>query len=266
MNLQDVLDLAISLAHESGGLLMRYFRNVRSIEFKGIGDIVTEADRRSEELITSGIRSTFPDHTILGEEFGVSSGNRSEDGTGYLWAIDPLDGTSNYASGMPIFSVSIALLCDGDPVVGVVHDPNRGWTLHALKGGGAFLNGDRISVSGRRKLSSVSLFGVSADVIADLSPYMSHLGKCRSLGSAALHICHVAMGIWDGCVDLKTHLWDVAAGALILQEAKGRFTDHTGQTYFPIPARSPVLTGAEMPFLASNGLIHDEVLKLMGVK
>lgn len=265
MRLQDALDVAISLAHESGDLLMRYFKNISSIQFKGVGDIVTEADRRSEELITSGIRSAFPDHMILGEEFGVSQGRdggRSE----YLWAIDPLDGTSNYASGMPIFSVSISLLHRGSPVLGVVYDPNRRWTIYAVEGQGAFLNGERIGVNSRKSLSSVSLFGVSADVIAALPSFMAHLGRCRSLGSAALHICHVAMGIWDGCLDIKTHLWDVAAAALILQEARGKFTDHNGRTYFPIPDRSPLLSGAEMPFLASNGLIHDEVLKLMGVK
>ena len=265
MRLQDALDTAISLAHESGDLLMRYFKNVNYIQFKGVGDIVTEADRRSEELITSGIRSAFPEHVILGEEFGVSRGQNRR-GSEYLWAIDPLDGTSNYASGMPIFSVSISLLHRGSPVLGVVHDPNRKWMIYAVKGRGAFLNGGRITVNSRKELSSVSLFGISADVIAALPPFMARLGKCRSLGSAALHICHVAMGIWDGCLDIKTHLWDVAAAALILQEAGGKFTDHNGQAYFPIPDRSPLLCGAEMPFLASNGLIHDEVLKFMEAK
>jgi len=265
LDLQDALDKAISLARDSGELLMRYFGNVNCIQFKGIGDIVTEADKRSEELIASGIKSAFPDHVILGEEFGLSRNGRGGD-VEYLWAVDPLDGTSNYASGMPIFSVSISLLHRGSPVLGVVYDPNREWMIYAIEGQGAFLNGDRIGVNSRRSLSSVSLFGVSADVIASLPSFMAYLGKCRSLGSAALHICHVAMGIWDGCLDVKTHLWDVAAAALILQEAGGRFTDHNGRAYFPIPDRSPLLCGAEMPFLASNGLIHDEVLKLMGVR
>lgn len=261
----DVLDLnallgeVIRLAHEAGSLLVDRFKNYGEVEFKGEGDIVTEADKESERLITSALRSLCPDHAVLGEEFGGSGAEGAE----YLWAIDPLDGTANYAGGLAIFSVSIALLHRGEPVLGVVHDPNRGWTFHAVKGEGAFLNGERISVNSHGKLSSTGLFGVSTDVISSVPLYMRFLGKCRSLGSAALHICHVAMGVFDGCVDIHAHLWDVAAAALILQEAGGRFTDLKGAPHFPLPPSSEAWRGGEMPFVATNGLVHEQVLGLI---
>ncbi|HIE30475.1 TPA: inositol monophosphatase [Candidatus Poribacteria bacterium] len=255
------LTVAKDIAKESGRLLLEYYGNIDSFEYKGVGDVVTEADKESEKLINNRLKTEFPFFSILGEEYGLLDLQSD-----YCWATDPLDGTSNYASKLPIFSVSIALLYKGSPIIGVVYDPNQDFMYCAAKSEGAFLNEQRIQVSNRTQLESISLFGAATDIIETLPSYLSKVGKVRSLGSAAIHLSNVAAGYFDGCLDINTKLWDVAAGALILQEAGGTFTDHSGEPIFPLEKSSPAYHGNRIPFLATNGKIHQQTLQLIATE
>ena len=256
-----LLIVAKDIAKEAGNLLLQYYGNIDSIEYKGRGDIVTKADKESETLINNRLKVEFPEYSILGEEYGLLDLQSD-----YCWASDPLDGTSNYAAGLPIFSVSIALLYKGSPIIGVVYDPNQNLMYWGAKGEVAYLNGQIIQVRKRAQLESISLFGVSTDIIESLPNYLSKVGKVRSLGSAAIHLSNVAAGYFDGCLDVNTKLWDVAAGALILQEAGGTFTDHSGNPVFPLEKSSPAYHGHQIPFLATNGKIHQQALQLIATE
>jgi myo-inositol-1(or 4)-monophosphatase len=254
------LTVAKDIAREAGGLLLAYYGNIDSFEYKGVGDVVTEADKESEKLINHRLKAAFPEFSILGEEYGLLDLQSD-----YCWAADPLDGTSNYTSRLPIFSVSIALLYKGSPIIGVVYDPNQDFMYCAAKGEGAFLNEQRIKVSNRTQIESISLFGAATDIIETLPSYLGKVGKVRSLGSAAIHLANVAAGYFDGCIDVNTKLWDVAAGALILQEAGGAFTDHSGNLIFPLEKSSSAYHGHRIPFLATNGKIHPQALQLIAI-
>jgi len=252
------LTVAKDIAKEAGSLLLEYYGNIDSVEYKGVGDVVTKADKESEILINQRLQTEFPEFSILGEEYGLLDLQSD-----YCWATDPLDGTSNYAAGLPIFSVSIALLHKGNPIIGVIYDPNQNRMYWGAKDEGAYLDEHRIQVSSRAHIESISLFGAATDIIETLPIYLTKVGKVRSLGSAAIHLSNVAAGYFDGCLDVNTKLWDVAAGALILQEAGGTFTDHSGKPIFPLEKSSPAYHGHRVPFLATNGKIHQEVLQLI---
>jgi myo-inositol-1(or 4)-monophosphatase len=258
MQNSNFLIVAQNIAKEAGNLLLEYYGNIDSFEYKGVGDVVTKADKESEILINNWLKAEFPEFSILGEEYGLLDLQSD-----YCWAADPLDGTSNYAAGLPIFSVSIALLYKGSPIIGVVYDPNQNLMYWGAKGEGAYLNGNRIQVNNHAQIESISLFGASTDIIESLPNYLSKVGKVRSLGSAAIHLSTVAAGYFDGCIDVNTKLWDVAAGALILQEAGGTFTDYLGNPIFPLEKSSPAYHGQRIPFLATNGKIHQQALRLI---
>ena len=257
----DILKSIEGIAREAGDILMGYYGEIRHIDYKGIGDIVTEADKTSEKLITERLESRFADHAILGEEFGMSAVKSDN-----CWVIDPLDGTANYAARCPIFAVVIGLLHNGAPVLGVVFDPNADRMFSAVKDGGATLNGEPIHVNDHEKLDPVGLFGFGSPVLEILHPFIQKCGKARSLGAAALHICSVATGCFDGSFDLYTKLWDIAAAAVILQEAGGRMTHPSGAPLFPLPPDSPAYQGHNVPFLATNGTIHEECLSTLEEK
>lgn len=258
-NYERFLSAAKDIAQEAGALLLKYYGQIDSLEYKGVGNIVTQADRESEILINNRLKAEFPGHSILGEEYGLFD-QKSD----YCWAVDPLDGTANYAGQLPIFSVSLALLYKGSPIIGVVFDPNQQFIYWGTKNAGAYLNGNKISVNNRVCIESISLFGAATDIIEALPGYLRKIGKVRSLGSAAIHLSSVAAGYFDGCLDINTKLWDVAAGALILQEAGGAFTDHSGNSIFPLQPSSLVYHGHRIPFLATNGKIHQQALELIG--
>jgi myo-inositol-1(or 4)-monophosphatase len=280
MQNSNFLIIAKDIAKEAGNLLLEYYGNIDDFEYKGVGDVVTKADKESETLINNRLKAEFPEFSILGEEYGLLDLQSD-----YCWAADPLDGTSNYAAGLPIFSVSIALLYKGSPIIGVVYDPNIDLMYWGAKGEGAYLNDQtfsfpkrkslikkkrrgsfnerRIQVSNHTQLESISLFGASTDIIESLPNYLSKVGKVRSLGSAAIHLSNVAAGYFDGCIDINTKLWDVAAGALILHEAGGTFTDYSGNPVFPLEKSSPAYHGQRIPFLATNGKIHQQALQLI---
>lgn len=255
----EVLKSVEEIAREAGAILMDYYGEIHHIDYKGIGDIVTEADKTSEKLITERLESRFPDDAILGEEFGMSAVQSDS-----CWVTDPLDGTANYAARCPIFAVAIGLLHNGYPVLGVVFDPYTDRMFSAVKDGGATLNGVPIHVNDREKLDPIGLFGFGSPVLEILHPFIPKCGKGRSLGSAALHVCSVATGYFDGSFDLYTKLWDIAAAAVILQEAGGRMTQPSGELLFPLPSDSAAYQGHDVPFLATNGKIHQECLNTLG--
>ena len=256
--LAEILKPVEEIAREAGDILMDYYGEIRQIDYKGIGDIVTEADKTSEKLITERLESRFPDYAILGEEFGMSAVQSDR-----CWVTDPLDGTANYAARCPIFAVAIGLLHNGVPVLGVVFDPNTGRLFSAVKGGGATLNGGAIRVNDREKLDPIGLFGFGSPVLEILHPFIQKCGKGRSLGSAALHICSVATGYFDGSLDFYTKLWDIAAAAVILQEAGGSMTHPSGAPLFPLLSDASAYQGHNVPFLATNGRIHDECVNAL---
>jgi myo-inositol-1(or 4)-monophosphatase len=250
------LETAAGIAREAGALLARYFERRVAVERKGEYDLVTEADRASEALVVERLRTHFPSHTIVAEEGGgVDSGSE------YRWYVDPLDGTTNFAHGYPVFNVTMGLERGGEAVAGVVYDPVRDEMFAAERGGGAYLNNRRIRVSGVGRLKDSLLStgfpnsqrGGSFNIHFYHQLAMATHGVRRS-GSAAIDLAYVACGRLDGFWEFGLAPWDMAAGRLIVAEAGGRYSEMDGR---PHNIRSPHL-------MADNGLIHDELLVLFG--
>jgi len=248
----DYLEVAIDIARESGAMLAEMFRTPLEISYKRPSDLVTEADRRSEALIIERLHKHFPTHAVVSEEGG---GQKIE--SAYRWYVDPLDGTTNFAHGFPVFCVSLGLAYRGDVIVGVVYDPTRKELFTAEKGAGAFLNGRQIHVSKTATVAESLLatgfppFDQNHDLNAQLFfrlTLMSH--GIRRPGSAALDLGSVAAGRFDAFWELKLNPWDKAAGSLLISEAGGRVTDLAG---------GPMDLGVSEIF-ASNGQIHDEMI------
>lgn len=240
------------IAREAGTLLMGYFRSRVKIEYKGEADLVTEADRASEQLILERIRRNWSSHDVIGEE-----GARIETGGDYRWYVDPLDGTTNFAHGFPVFCVSLGLAFKGKRKAAVVYDPTRDELFAAERGRGAVLNGEKIEVSRTPKLSQ-SLVGTgfpSHKRHKNPNIYFYHQLTLRShgvrrAGSAALDLTSVAAGRLDGFWEFNLNAWDTAAGILIVEEAGGKVTGLNGQP----------LEITDRDVVATNGLIHAEVL------
>ena len=248
----DLLPTMQSIAREAGALLMPHFRRHVKIEYKGSADLVTIADRQSEALILERIRRHFPTHDVMGEE-----GTRIETGSDYKWYVDPLDGTTNFAHGYPVFCVSLAVEFRGQRIAGVVYDPTRDEMFVAGKGSGAQLNGETIHVSQTPKLAESLIATGFPSHKRHKNPniFFYHHFTLRShgvrrAGSAALDLCNVAAGRYEGFWEFNLNPWDTAAGVLLVEEAGGRVTDFSGGP-FQIASRET---------LASNGLIHDEML------
>jgi myo-inositol-1(or 4)-monophosphatase len=240
------------IAREAGALLMEYFHQRVKIEYKGEADLVTIADRKSEELILKHLRSRWPSHDVVGEE-----GASVETGSDYRWYIDPLDGTTNFAHGFPVFCVSMALEFKGKRIAGVVYDPTRPELFAAEKGSGAYLNGERIQVSGTTKLaeSLVATGFPSHKRHKNPNIFFYHQITLRThgvrrAGSAALDLASVAAGRFDGFWEFNLNPWDTAAGVLIVEEAGGRVSDFRGGE-FQLASRETV---------ASNGIVHQALL------
>jgi myo-inositol-1(or 4)-monophosphatase len=241
------------IAREAGALLMGYFHRRVKVEYKGDVDLVTEADRASEALITKRIRERWPGHNIMGEE-----GTRSEQGSEYRWYVDPLDGTTNFAHGFPVFCVSLALEYRDERVGAVILDPTREEMFTAEKGGGAFLNGQRIHVSSVANLAECLLATGFPSHKRHKNPNIFFYHQItlkthgvRRAGSAALDLCDVACGRFEGFWEFNLNPWDTAAGVLIVQEAGGQVTRFDGQP-FRIDSRET---------LASNGRVHEALLR-----
>jgi myo-inositol-1(or 4)-monophosphatase len=251
------LETAVEIAREAGALVASYSERRIGFETKGAFDIVTEADRASEKLVVERLRSHFPNHGIVAEEGG---GHRSA--SEYCWYVDPLDGTTNFAHGFPVFNVSIGLTRDGAPIAGVVYDPTRQELFTAERGAGAFLNNRRMRVSGCRKLDdSLSATGFpsrkrhhNVNIHFYYQLAMASHGVRRS-GSAAIDLAYVAAGRLDFFWEFGLSPWDMAAGVLLVEEAGGRVTDmHSGPHQ---------LLGSDH-VLADNALLHDQVIGIFG--
>lgn len=251
------LAVAIKAAGEAGRLLMDSLGKV-AIREKNPRDLVTDADLGSQRLIRSILLGEFPDHGFLGEEDSAAV----DWGTGLCWIVDPLDGTMNFAHRLPSFSVSIALFEDGQPVVGVVHDPWLGETWTAVREAGAFLNGDRIFPGSCRSLGRALLVSSFPSTVRSDSPELIRFTRIvqrasmRRLGSAALNLCYVACGRLDGYWASTLGLWDVAAGILIAREAGASVSHLSGG---PMDFRDPqiLVTGTES--------LHQELLPLLQI-
>jgi myo-inositol-1(or 4)-monophosphatase len=249
---QDFITPMQKLAREAGALLLSYFGKV-AIEYKGDADLVTKADRSAEELIVARIRKQWPAHDLIGEE-----GSRTETGSDYRWYIDPLDGTTNFAHGFPVFCVSMGLEYKNELIAGVVYDPTRDEMFAAEKGSGSRLNAKTIHVSRTSRMAE-SLLGTgfpSHKRHKNPNIQFYHQITLRShgvrrAGSAALDLCYVASGRFDGFWEFNLNSWDTAAGVLVVREAGGRITNFSGEP-FAIDSRE---------VLATNGLLHAEMLK-----
>lgn len=236
--------------------MQEHARHGFRIEHKDAVNLVTDADRRAEETIVDAINRAFPDHQILAEERGLA-GSQSP----FKWVIDPLDGTTNFAHGFPAYCVSIGLEYQGKCILGVVFDPTRQELFVGEAGGGAFLNGTQIHVSRTPKLDDGLLVtGFAYDIRESPNNNLDHFARfalraqgIRRTGSAALDLCYVAAGRFDGFWELKLHPWDTAAGTLMVLEAGGQVTNFKGGP-FSIYSQEIV---------ASNSLIHNEMLEVL---
>jgi len=244
---------------DSGAILRKYFRKV-DYKLKGRANLLTKADLASQKAVLKTITSAFPDHDYLAEE-----DSRKLTGSRWLWIVDPLDGTTNYAHGYPASCISIGLVKDGKPFAGGVYDPFRDELFLVQKGRGATLNGKKISVSGTKKLSESLLytgFGYDRAERAEFycSFYIDFIKIChdvRRSGSAALDMAWVACGRVDGMWEFKLNPWDVTAGLLLVSEAGGKVSDFSGK-----PWDDPLKFGFET--LAANGKIDREMLRVIG--
>ena len=252
-----LLELAISIAREAGTLQRERRSEPRTIGTKSSAiDLVTDVDEASERLILERIAAARPEDGILSEESGTRDGKN-----GYVWVVDPLDGTTNYAHGIPHFAVSIGIERDETREIGVVYDPIKEELFSAERGGGAFLNGEPIRVSTATELQRALLatgfaydvHSAQVDNVEYFTRFIKRAQAVRRAGSAALDLAYLACGRFDGFWELDLHAWDVAAGYLLVEEAGGALSDLTGGP----PPRS----GAEI--VGSNGPLHPALLAVI---
>ena len=253
------LATAIEAVIRAGEVQLSRLGTDMRVDKKGAIDLVTEIDLQIEREFREMIAGRFPDHVVLGEEFG-SSGDRDAVPP-FCWVFDPIDGTTNYAHGLPIFCSSLALEIDGEIAVGAVYDPTRRELFTAERGQGAWLNGNPLRVSAADELIDSLLvtgfhYGIHRDpeeLVSLFREFITRSRAVRRLGSAALDMCYVAAGRFDGYWEAKIQPWDVAAGALIVTEAGGRVSTIAGE---PFRSRAGNV-------LASNGRIHDLMLEVI---
>ena len=249
----ELLPRMTAIAREAGRLLMTYFERRIGYEYKGDVDLVTEADRASEKLIVQRIREFFPSHDIVGEE-----GTRKDSGSDFRWYVDPLDGTTNFAHGYPVFCVSLGVEAKEGLFAGVLYDPTRDELFSAEKGKGATLNGRPIHVSTTKTLSESLLATGFPSKKRHNNPniHFYHQLTLRShglrrAGSAALDLANVASGRYDGFWEFNLNPWDTSAGVLLVREAGGTVTRFDGSEWR--------IDSSET--LGSNGLLHEELMK-----
>ena len=253
-----LLSVAVEAARAAGQVLLDYSRSGFTIERKNPINLVTDADHAAEQCIIDHIHRHFPSHRTLAEERGIDGPMPSP----YRWIIDPLDGTTNFAHGFPVYTVSIGVECEGQLVVGIVYDPTRDEMFTATVDHGAFLDGQPIAVSQAAQLEeALMVTGFAYDIRDTANNNLNHFARfalkaqgVRRTGSAALDLCYVAAGRFDGFWEVKLSPWDMAAGAIIVGEAGGRITDLRGNAH----------TIYQPEVVATNGRIHEEVLRVIG--
>jgi myo-inositol-1(or 4)-monophosphatase len=253
------LATAVEIVLRAGEIQMAGRESGFRVAKKGAIDLVTEVDLACERMCRDVLAERFPDHDILAEELSAGPGEVAR--ARYRWVFDPVDGTTNYAHGLPIFCASLALELDGQPIVGAIYDPSRRELFTAETGQGAFVNGARLKVSGTEALGDALLvtgfpydMHVRGPELVELFGHFLHKARAvRRLGSAALDLCYVAAGRFDGFWEQHLKPWDVSAGALMVTEAGGRITGMDGA---PFDARAAHL-------VASNGLIHRAMLDVI---
>ena len=251
-----LLATAIEAVVRAGDLQMAKFGTGVRVEKKGLIDLVTEVDLEVERMFRAMITERFPDHDVLAEEMDIASR-----GARHRWVFDPLDGTTNFAHGVPIFCASLALEIDGEAVVAAVYDPNRKELFTAEAGIGSWMNGRRLKASGNASVvESMLVTGFPYNIHEKADEFLKVFGQVlkqaraiRRLGSAAIDICWVAAGRMDGFWEASLKPWDTRAAALILEEAGGKVTGMDGKKWNP----------DEGHIVATNGLIHAEVLKIL---
>lgn len=251
------LTTAIEAVVRAGKLQMEQLGHDFQIEKKGKIDLVTEVDVAVERMFRALVAERFPDHQVLAEEMGGSAVAPK----GPCWVFDPIDGTTNYAHGIPIFCASLALEIDGVAEVAAVFDPNRQELFTAERGGGAYLNGRRLHVSAATSLvDAVLVTGFPYDVhervdeiVGLFGAFVGQARAVRRLGSAAIDLCYVAAGRMDGFWESDLKPWDMAGGALIVTEAGGRVTNMDGTPF----------SSRRRHVLATNALLHDQMLEII---
>ncbi len=252
------IDVAIESAIKAGDYARKRKGKIKNISYKGEINLVTDVDKTCEDIIVGTIKKYFPSHSILSEE-NYTLVMPAE----YRWVIDPLDGTTNYAHGLPIYSISIALERNDGVVLGVVYDPERGELFQAEKAKGSYLNKKRIRVSKAQNLKKALLVtGFAYDIRKTTQNNMNYFTKflkksraLRRLGSAALDLSYVACGRFDGFWEMNLHPWDSAAGSLIVREAGGNLTKFDGSPY----------SHYDKEILATNSKIHSQMMRVLKV-
>ena len=253
--MEEFYHFAIDISLKAGEEILNLFPHIHEISYKGAINLVTEADLKSEAIIKKAIRKRYPNHTILAEESGL------EERGDIRWIIDPLDGTTNFAHGLPWFCTSLALEIEGEIVLGIIYNPVLKECFSAIKEKGAFLNQKPIKVSQTKELGKALLAtGFPYDIQQNPEPVMTrfrnmimHARGVRRVGSAAMDLCYVACGRFDGFWEERLQPWDTAAGMLIVQEAGGMVSDFSGNFYS--------IYGKEI--LATNGFLHKDMLKTL---
>jgi myo-inositol-1(or 4)-monophosphatase len=261
------LAFATALAARAGELLVERFEKVERVDYKSAKDVVTEVDHLSEALIIEAIRAAHPGDGIIAEESGdhvSGAGDAPTAGVGRAWVIDPLDGTINYANGIPFFCVSIALVEAGRPVVGVIHDPIRRETFAATESGGATVDGRPIRASDKAELNDyvISMSLAGAALIGRSRAVRKAVRVPRSMGSAALALAYVGNGRFDAMVQQGgLSLWDIAAAGLIAERGGARVTNLDGGPWFSVSLEPRTIS-----ILAAPAIHHDALLKIVRAK
>ena len=260
-DLEEARRIAESVAHDAGRVLLEGWGTGPAVEFKSEDiNLVTEFDRRSEALIVARLAAAFPDDTIVGEEGSEVGPSGGRQGRGRIWYVDPLDGTTNFSHGFPLFSVSIGLTVEGRAVLGVVEAPAVGWTFSGVVGGAARWNGRDISPSRTADIKRALVVtgfpyarNPAQDNLAEWAAVVQAAQGTRRLGSAALDLCFVACGWMDAYWERLLHPWDLVAGAAIVNAAGGRATELDGTPF----------DGETGRVLATNGIIHQQMSDLL---
>ncbi len=253
---REYLDAALPIAKAAGDMLAENFGQSRTIELKGVIDLVTEMDRRAEELIVTRLASSFPNVAIIAEE-GSSRSSTSD----LAWYVDPLDGTTNYAHGLPIFCVSLGLLKGVTPICGIVYHPMGREMFTGVRGQGTFLDDHRLRVSTTTELSNAILAtGFPYDIRKSKLDNLDHFARfakkaraIRRMGAAALDLAWTAAGRYDGFWEMKLSPWDCIAGALMVQEAGGVVTDFSERPFDPLKGQA----------IAANATLHPQIAQVV---